>query len=93
MSQPCQSVSHRTLTADTAVSIPVPEGADLVVLWAHGDRFFADFSGIDAALPADSVDDSTIEDTPYARDVTGVAAISVIAESAVTLSASFYRGR
>lgn len=82
-------VDAKTLTAaGGAESLTVPMGARFVVFSATGD-FYANYTTT-AAIPGDTADGSASELNPYVRAISGVTAISVIANADVILTAAFY---
>lgn len=87
-------VSARALAANTAESIAIPTGANMVRLAGNVD-FYYSFSGA-AAVPVDT-DDGTasemikVNSNPEWRLIpTGATALSVIAAGIGIVSASFY---
>lgn len=85
---PSDFVLSRALAADVAESFTVPAGAKYVVFSATGD-FYANYSAT-ATVPGDVTNGSASELNPTARDVSGVATISIIAQAITIVTASFY---
>ena len=84
----------KTLAAGVAEYINVPTGAKYVVFGASGSflaRYNAAQAGTGAAAYGDATPDQPHEVNPAVRFLTGITEISVIAEGAVQLSATFFK--
>lgn len=81
-------INSRSLSASTAETFIVPEGARFVVFSGTAD-FYAKPNAT-ASVPADVTDGSASELNPTLRSVVGVSSVSVISESACVVSAAFF---
>jgi len=89
---PDDSVYTRILgTGGTAESFTVPAGANFVVFSADND-FYARYTGTAAVPSADVTDGTASEMNPTARNIKGVATISVVSATAnCIVTATFYK--
>lgn len=83
-------VCARVLAASTAETNAVPSGATKVFFAATGN-FFARPDGTVTVPSADVTDGTAGEINPTVWDVSGVTNIMVIADSAITVTLSFYK--
>ena len=92
----CSHVDARVLAADTAETITVPSGANIVMFGCvdgsgNAVSFYADFSNTAAEPAADITDGSGAELNPYIRYLGSTTTISVLTPAAVgILTAQFY---
>lgn len=89
---PSDTVNARVLSAGSAETIAVPDGANVVVFSATED-FYAKYgaSPTAAAPSGDVTDGSASELNPVVRDITGVANISVVSPATCIITAAFYK--
>lgn len=95
---PADYVLARSLAANTAESITVPDGAKYVLFSADND-FYARYDGSAAAVATDVTDGSASELNPTMRRLvrtssnTPIISISVISEYATKITAAFYKAQ
>jgi hypothetical protein len=94
---PSDHVDYRVLAANTKEDHTVPTGADAVIFSCVDDSgnpasFYANFRGVDAAVPAaDITDGSGPELNPTQRYIPGIGTISLIAPAACIVMMAFYK--
>jgi len=91
----CSHVDARVLAADSAETITVPSGAEIVMFGCvdgsgNAASFYADFTTTAAEPAADITNGSGAELNPYIRYIGSATSISVLAPSAAILTAQFY---
>ncbi len=85
-----QYIDARVLSANTAESHTVPDGASFVVFSSDGD-FYAR-PNAEPAVPASAVEDGSAgELNPVIWDLDGVASIGLVATEARVVTLTFYR--
>lgn len=81
-------VNSVSLSASTAESITVPNGARFAVFSATGD-FYVNYSTT-ATVPGDVSDGTASELNPSVRDVYGLSSFSVISAGTPIITVAFY---